>query len=93
MDHVGRPMGACRATDTEAPTGQGTQVQASARRGSETDGTTPGVCGDRVRAANGLPMEGSAEGIRQRQFGTCVLPEVEALRRVCEDVATRVGGV
>jgi hypothetical protein len=43
MDHIGRSVGACRVADTEAPTGQRTQVQAPAGRGPETDGTTPGV--------------------------------------------------
>lgn len=43
MDCIGRSVDACRVADTEAPTGQRTQVPAPAGRGPETDGTTPGV--------------------------------------------------
>jgi hypothetical protein len=43
MDRVGCIVGACRAADTEAQTGQGTQVPTPAGRGQEANELPSGV--------------------------------------------------
>ena len=43
LDRVGCIVGACRAADTEAQTGQGTQVPTPAGRGQEANELPSGV--------------------------------------------------
>jgi hypothetical protein len=69
-------LGTCGAVDSAASGSSGSaQVSAQARRGSQTDESAHGSLSDRLRTADGLPVEGVAQGaLRQRERRTPSFP-------------------
>jgi len=79
MDRIRRLVGTRSASDSEARTPQGTQVQAAARWRAKTHGAAQGIRGHRVCASDWLPVESAAEGVWEREFGAQVLLVLEAV--------------
>jgi len=93
MDGIRRDVGADGSPDSETPTTQRAQIQAPSGRRAQARGAEEGFCGHRVCAPHGMPMEGAAEGIREREFGPQVFSRMEAGGSFCSAVAQGPGGI
>jgi len=89
-----RVLGEGGAADTGAGAGRGQAVQKGARRGQKEEARQAGVRGDSARPADGLPVEGAAQGgVRQRQLRPPPLPGVGEGRGLQEALGGGARGV
>ena len=86
---------ACRTALASAQPSHGARRKYQRRPGGGRKSISPrsGFCRHRLRAAHGLPVEGSAQEFRQRQCHSPLFSAVAAGRILCAAVASGVGGV
>jgi hypothetical protein len=93
LDGVGRVVEQDRADGSKAQTGARAEIPTQARSGAQADAGTAGFRGDCLCASHRLPVEGSTQGVRQRQRRARVFPALAAGRLFPEDLEGRLGRV